>query len=104
VFPLQDGCPRCSHHPLTAVELPTRGTVWSWTTQQFAPKSPFQAPSAGWAPLAIGYVDLGEVIVEGWLVPADHDWHVGAAVELTTALTGSDDGDGLTYAFTPAAT
>jgi uncharacterized OB-fold protein len=100
VFPMQDGCPRCSHRPLTAMELPARGVVWSWTTQEFAPKPPFRAPTGGWAPLAVGYVDLGVVIVESWLVPAARDWQIGDEVELTTAVTGADDGeDVLTYAF-----
>ena len=51
---------------MTDVALPTEGTVWSWTTQHFAPKAPFRTDE--FAPFSIGYVDLGPVIVEGWLV------------------------------------
>lgn len=100
VFPAQDGCPRCSHQAMSADELPAQGVLWSWTVQQFQPKPPFRAPAAGWAPVAIGYVDLGEVIVEGWLVPADREWRIGEQVHVTTVRAWSDDaGDVWTYAF-----
>ena len=91
VFPAQDGCPRCSHQGLAAYELAPTGVVWSWTVQHFAPKAPFRPPAAGWAPLAIGYVDLGDVIVEGWLVPADRQWRIGEPVRLTAVPAWSDE-------------
>ena len=100
VFPTQDGCPRCSHRPLTAVALPERGVVWSWTVQHFQPKSPFRVSPEGWSPLALGYVDLGDVIVEAWLLPADRQWKIGDEVSLTTAPAWTDaDGVVSTFAF-----
>jgi uncharacterized OB-fold protein len=93
VFPVQDGCPKCSHRPTDTVALAESGVVWSWTVQQFAPKPPFRPADGAWSPLALGYVDLGDVIVEGWLVPADRPWAIGDAVRVVpvpafTAETG----------------
>jgi uncharacterized OB-fold protein len=72
VFPRQDGCPRCSHRPLDPTPLAPQGTVWSWTVQQ-------------------GYVDLGEVIVEGWLVPSDRAWSIGDRVRVTLVPAWTDE-------------
>jgi len=85
--------------------LPERGVIWSWTIQKFEPKSPFRVAAQGWSPKAIGYVDLGEVIIEGWLTPADHDWRIGDDVTITTVPAWTED-DGTvvwTYAFELAA-
>ena len=57
VFPSMGSCPMCAGVDVTDVALPTEGTVWSWTTQHFAPKPPFRTD--GFAPFSIGYVDLG---------------------------------------------
>jgi uncharacterized protein len=100
VFPTQDGCPRCSHHPLQPHPLATTGVVWTWTRQLFAPKPPYHPSDDTWSPIALGYVDLGEVLVEGWLQPADRDWAIGDAVRLTTVRAWSDEhGDVHTFAF-----
>ncbi len=100
VFPAQDGCPRCSHRPLDTAALPATGVVWSWTVQQFQPKTPFRPSPDTWSPLAIGYVDLGEVIVEGWLVPSERAWAIGDSVRVTTVPAWTDaSGVVHTYAF-----
>ena len=100
VFPAQDGCPRCSHHPLQAHVLADVGVVWTWTRQQFAPKPPYRPSREPWAPKAIGYVDLGDVLVEGWLLPSDRDWAIGDAVRVTTVPAWTDEiGDVHTFAF-----
>jgi uncharacterized OB-fold protein len=91
VFPRQDGCPRCSHRPLDPTPLAPQGTVWSWTVQQFAPKPPFHPSGRPWTPLALGYVDLGEVIVEGWLVPSDRAWSIGDRVRVTLVPAWTDE-------------
>lgn len=82
VFPAMDSCPTCSSLDVTRVALPTEGTVWSWTTQHFAPKPPFRTDE--FAPFSIGYVDLGSVIVEGWLV-GKNQWSIGEPVKLVLA-------------------
>lgn len=91
VFPSLDSCPRCSHRPLAAHVLATAGTVWTWTRQEFAPKPPFRVSHDGWAPKALGYVDLGDVLVEGWLVPSARAWRIGDCVHLTTVPAWTDE-------------
>jgi uncharacterized protein len=100
VFPAQEGCPRCSHRPMQAHVLAGSGVVWTWTRQQFAPKPPYRPAAGPWVPKAIGYVDLGDVLVEGWLLPADRDWVIGDAVRLTVVPAWTDEtGDVHTFAF-----
>ena len=39
----------------------TDGTVWTWTVQRFPPKSPpYEVPEAGFAPFAVGYVEVAD--------------------------------------------
>ena len=48
---------------MTALELSSRGTVWGFTVQRFAPKSPpYVVPAGGFVPFAVGYVELPEGI------------------------------------------
>ena len=42
-----------------APTLPAEGTLWTWTVQRFAPKSPpYVPPADGFRPFALGYVEL----------------------------------------------
>lgn len=88
-------------------ELPSRGRLWSYTIQRFAPKSPPYGGSQPFEPFAVGYVELpGAVIVESRLADADFGrLAVGMPVELVTApLRTEPDGTVVTtYAFRPAA-
>lgn len=46
---------------MTALDLSSRGTVWGFTVQRFAPKSPpYVVPEGGFVPFAVGYVELAE--------------------------------------------
>lgn len=101
VFPAAGSCPMCTGVDVEPVALPTTGTVWSWTTQHFAPKAPFRTDE--FAPFSIGYVDLGPVIVEGWLAGRT-TWQIGEPVRLVLAKAWTD-GDVVvhTYAFEAAA-
>lgn len=89
VFPAMGSCPVCAGVAVAEVALPDRGTVWSWTTQHFAPKPPYRTDE--FAPFSIGYVDLGPVIVEGWLVGRT-TWTIGEPVRLVLAHAWTDDG------------
>jgi uncharacterized OB-fold protein len=88
VFPAMVSCPTCSSVDVERVALPTQGTVWSWTTQHFAPKPPFRTDE--FAPFSIGYIDLGPVIVEGWLM-GKNQWTIGEAVNVVLAHAWTDD-------------
>jgi uncharacterized OB-fold protein len=100
-FPAQDGCPRCTGGEMVPIELPQRGTLWTWTVQGFEPKPPYRPPAAGFEPYGVGYVDLGEVIIEGRLVGDEAQWEIGLPVELTLLplWDGDDDTTTVTYAF-----
>ncbi|MDX2910192.1 Zn-ribbon domain-containing OB-fold protein [Streptomyces griseiscabiei] len=60
VHPADPVCPRCGG-PAEPVVLSTTGTVWTWTVQRYAPKSPpYVPPEGGFRPFVVGYVELPE--------------------------------------------
>ena len=100
VFPALGSCPVCTGVDVEQVALPTEGVVWSWTTQHFEPKPPFRTDE--FAPFSIGYVDLGPVIVEGWLVGRT-EWTIGEPVRLVLVKAWTEgDATVSTYAFEAA--
>jgi uncharacterized protein len=102
-FPVQTSCPRCSGSAMSTTTLPRVGTLWSYTVQSFAPKTPFRTTEP-FVPFGVGYVDLGEVIVESRLTVADPDaLTIGMGVRLTTIVNHLDeDGTAVrTFAFEP---
>jgi uncharacterized OB-fold protein len=107
-FPLQDSCPRCGQLGMERHLLPRRGTLWTWTTQEFLPKEPYAGGETAetFRPYGVGLVQLGdEVKVEARLTesdPAKLDF--GMDVELVVIPFRVDD-DGtevMTFAFRPA--
>jgi uncharacterized protein len=101
VFPAQPSCPRCSGQDIVEVPLPRTGVLWSWTVQQFEPKAPYRPPAGGFAPYPVGYVDLGEVIVEARLqMPDGARPEIGMPAALTLVPAWEDDGAPVhTFAF-----
>lgn len=71
VFPMPGGDAASGVEPFP---LSRNGTLWSWTSQEFRPKSPYEGPGEGpheFQPFLLGYVELpGEVIVESRIVDA----------------------------------
>jgi uncharacterized OB-fold protein len=103
VFPRQDSCPRCSDGTMSAHGLPVSGRVWSWTLQTFPPKPPYRPPAGSHRPYHLGYVDLGEILVEARLAVPREEIRIGLPVRLTTVSAYQDD-DGtevMTFAFRP---
>jgi uncharacterized protein len=98
VFPWADG--RSDHEEIA---LPRRGTLWSWTVQRFPPKSPPYAGAGPFQPYAVGYVDLGVVIVEARLTGAPLDaYRIGLPMVLVAErFVLADDQVRLTFAFAP---
>jgi uncharacterized protein len=88
-----------------AVDLPSRGTLWSYTVQRIPLKSPPYNGPEPFAPFALGYVELpGALIVESRLTEVDFtSLRVGLPVELTTIPLRIDpDGVVVTmFAFRP---
>lgn len=102
-FPAQDGCPRCAGPEMVPVELPDHGALWTWTVQSFEPKLPYRVPATGFEPFGVGYVDLGDLIVESRLVGDPAELEIGMPMRLTLLpLWQNEDGSPVvTYAFTP---
>lgn len=103
-FPRQRSCPRCTSEDVQARELATRGELWSWTVQCFAPKAPPYLPGGveEFEPYGVGYIELpGEVRVEARLTESDPDrLRIGLPMELTLIpVPGAPDK--LTFAFRP---
>jgi uncharacterized protein len=60
-FPPARGCQSCGRHSQAPLQLGSHGTVWGFTVQRFAPKSPpYVVPGGGFVPFAVGYVELPE--------------------------------------------
>jgi uncharacterized OB-fold protein len=103
-FPRQRSCPRCTSEEVHVRELATRGELWSWTIQCFAPKAPPYLPGGveQFEPYGVGYVELpGEVRVEGRLTESDPErLRIGMPMQLTLIpVPGASDT--LTFAFRP---
>lgn len=106
VFPVATSCARCSGPDMEERLLPRRGKLWTWTVQNFRPKSPYAADDEGsFVPYGVGYVDLdGEVLVESRLTESDPErLAIGDDVELTIVpFRHTPDGDEvMTFAFRP---
>lgn len=102
-FPRQASCPRCSGRTMGDVALPREGTIWSATVQHFAPKPPYRHDGE-FAPFGLGYVDLGDVIVESRFTESTMDrLAIGTPVRMTLLPAFTDDNgvQVLTYGFAP---
>jgi uncharacterized OB-fold protein len=108
VFPVPTGCPRCSSQRLATVELARRGAVWTWTSQEFRPKSPpYTGPGddRSFQRYYVGYVELPDQLrVEARLVGYDErEPEIGETVELLVVpfTTDADGNEVRTFAFAP---
>ena len=85
-FPAAESCMACSGQDVSIEELPRKGTLWTWTVQQFMPKSPYHSNETPetFKPYGVGYVELpGGVRVEGRLTENDpRKLHIGMEMEL----------------------
>jgi uncharacterized protein len=97
MFPRRASCADCGGSEVERLLLPAVGTLWSFTVQGFAPKSP---PYVGpFEPFAVGYVEFdGLLRVQGRLTEADPErLRIGAPMRVTTLEVG----ERLLYAFEP---
>ena len=104
-FPRQSSCAKCTSEDVHPRELATRGTLWTWTIQCFAPKAPPYLPGGveEFEPYGVGYIELpGEVRVEARLTESDPDrLRIGMLMDLTLIpVPGAPDK--VTFAFRPA--
>ena len=107
-FPAWSSCARCGSTEVGQHLLPRRGTLWTFTTQDFLPKEPYASGETNetFVPYGIGMVQLGdEVRVEARLTESDPEkLAIGMEMELVI-LPFRTDPDGtvvMVYAFAPA--
>ena len=103
-FPRQSSCAKCTSEDVYPRELATRGTLWTWTIQCFAPKAPpyLEGGVTEFEPYGVGYIELaGEVRVEARLTESDPErLEIGMPMELTLIpVPGAHEK--LTFAFRP---
>jgi uncharacterized OB-fold protein len=107
-FPAGLSCQRCGGTDATARLLSDRGTLWTFTTQDFRPPSPpydGADTAATFRPYALGYVELpGEVMVEARLTEHDPErLSIGAPMRLAIVPYSvlPDGTEVMTFAFAP---
>lgn len=98
--------PACSCTELAPVELSSRGRIWSFTENRYAPPSPFVATDP-FEPYALAAVELEQegLIVLGQVAKGvlAADLRVGMAMQLDLGVLRSDDEhDYLVYTWAPA--
>jgi uncharacterized OB-fold protein len=102
-FPTQADCPRCTGTRMEEALFDRRGTLWTFTTQQFIPKSPPYAvveTEETFVPYGVGYVEFeGQARVEGRLTEGDPA-KLRIGMEMETVVVPLTDGV-VTYAFKP---
>lgn len=92
---------------IVPLELSTEGTLYTFTTQEFAPPPPYKGDRSPehFNPYVVGYIELPEgVLVESLVVGADaSSLQMGQPmISTTTTLETADGQSFLTFAFTPA--
>jgi uncharacterized OB-fold protein len=92
---------------LESIELSTEGTLYTFTTQEYAPPLPYKGDrNEGFKPYVVGFVELPEgVLVETLVIGAQAgELRIGQQlVSTTTELNNTVDGNTYTtFAFTPA--
>jgi uncharacterized OB-fold protein len=87
--------PGCASTTFEAVELSTRGRLWSYTNNCYAPPAPFVSPTDPFEPYAIAAVELEreKMVVLGQVVPGIgvEQLEVGMPMELTLGTLFEDE-------------
>ena len=85
----------CSGQDVSVEPLPGRGTLWTWTVQQFMPKSPYNSGETmeTFKPYGVGYLELpGGVRVEGRLTENDpQKLHIGMEMDVVFETYRTED-------------
>ena len=107
-FPRPASCPRCGASDIASHLLPRRGTLFTWTTQEFLPKEPYASGETAetFRPFGVGLVQLAdEVRVEARLTecdPAKLAFDMEMELVIVPFRTDADGTEVVTYAFAPA--
>jgi uncharacterized OB-fold protein len=106
-FPVQSRCPRCGTESMTERALPRRGTLVSWTTQEFPPTVDYGGDPTGqsFEPFGIGLVQLDDLVrVESRLTECDPrklDFGMEVVLRIVPFYVDNDGDEIMTFAFAP---
>jgi uncharacterized OB-fold protein len=106
-FPVQSRCPRCSGPGMAELPLPRRGTLVSWTTQEFPPSFDYMGGPTGatFEPFGVGLVQLDDVVrVESRLTESDPeklDFGMPVELRIVPFYVDKDGSEIITFAFAP---
>ena len=104
-FPAQSSCRNCGHNDSNVIELGDRGSLWTWTIQNFLPKSPYVSDETieTFKPYGVGYVEMPAGIrIESRLRISDpNKLRIGMPMKLIIEKFSSNDqgGSNLCFAF-----
>ena len=104
-FPAQLSCRNCGQNDSKLVELGDRGSLWTWTIQNFLPKSPYVSDETAetFKPYGVGYIEMPAGIrIESRLLIADPiRLRIGMPMKLVIEKFSSNDqgGSNLCFAF-----
>jgi uncharacterized OB-fold protein len=103
---LFDGSPE-TQSDIEPIELSTEGTLYTFTTQEFAPPLPYKGnrDPKTFRPYIVGYVELEEgLLVESLIIDAAAgDLRIGQPMVSATTTLETEAGESfLTFAFRPA--
>lgn len=91
--------PRCTGEIFDDVELSRRGTVWSYSENQYEPPAPYVAPDP-FVPYTVAAVELADegIVVMGQVAGDTSNLEVGSAVELVLdTLFEDEDGEHIVW-------
>ena len=106
-FPNQARCPRCGTETMVELALPRRGTLVSWTTQEFSPVVDYRGDPTGasFEPYGVGLVQLDDLVqVESRLTECDPevlDFGMEVELQILPFYVDKDGNEIVTFAFAP---
>ena len=88
------------------IDLPTEGTLFTFTSQQFAPPLPYRGRRSPdvFQPYLVGFIELERVLVESLIIGVESaELRIGQPMVSCTTTFETESGESLlTYAFRPA--
>jgi uncharacterized OB-fold protein len=106
-FPVQSRCPRCGTKSMAELPLPRRGTLVSWTTQEFPPSANYRGDPTGesFEPYGVGLVQLDDLVrVESRLTECDPqrlDFGMDVVLRIVPFYIDKEGNEIITFAFAP---
>lgn len=107
IFPAQADCRHCGNQQCHSFVLGDRGTLWTWTVQEFRPKTPYlhSDDEAEFVPYGVGYIEMacGLKVESRLSVNQPAQLAIGMEMSLTVIPfhTREDGTQLLTFEFSP---